>query len=120
MISHYQFDFRSKVSTTNALVYCTKSFRIEIDKSKYVALARLGLSFSLGNHSALSNTTFWRRNYLIKDLMNHQEKCGSILLATESKKSASTTPHVKRLNYIKVCYKAQTYGHFSLTFLSMT
>ena len=44
LISHYQVGFRSKVSTTDALVYCRESLRSEIDKNKHVALALPDLS----------------------------------------------------------------------------
>ena len=43
LITQYHFGFRSKISTSDALVYRTEFSCIEIDKSKYAALALLDL-----------------------------------------------------------------------------
>ena len=47
------------------------------------------------------------------------KKSSSILLRTEIKKSASTTPHLNGLKFIRVCYQLESLGHLSLTFILM-
>ena len=104
LISQYQFGFRLKVSTTDALVYCTESFRSEINKNKYVALALNDLSKAFGSiqYSILEKKLF--------DLGFDKPSRKMLFDFTSNKSimSASTTPHLKRLNYIKVCHKAQS------------
>ena len=89
LLSNTQFGFRNKVSTIDALVYCTETIRYHINNKNFITAALLDLSkaFDSINHNILLHNLHElgfskkclkpnRKLSITQATRNHSESCG--------------------------------------------